>query len=377
MAKVKAEYLLAKDETTGEEQQVQFIPPAPSGNDLGGISLADYNKIVKGEVLDVEVTQKNSNITSNYTFDHMLTAYSAGRDIRVRFTSDNYSGKEFIMHNVGYSATKIEFHTIMELNGKLILLELECDNTNDWDLYSKQYIQTDEYYNAIADGAGAHNAVYRGKSLGTTITEAQLKAISDGTFKDLFIGDYWTISGVKYIIAHFDYMYQVGDTALTKHHIVVLPERNLYSYVMNDTDTTANGYTASKMYTSGLDTALTSFKNAFGESHVLTYRNLLVNATSSGNPTNWVWVNRQIDLMSETMVYGHKVWGMSGYEVGCQKQQFALFIHRHDMINIGRDWYWLRNVYSSAGFAYVSYDGVANTRGASNSGGVRPYALIG
>lgn len=377
MAKVKAEYLLAKDETTGEEQQVQFIPPEPSGNDLGGISQSERNKIAKSETLDVEVTQANSNITSNYTFEQMLTAYSVGRDIRVRFTSDNYSGKEFIMHNVGYSATKIEFHTVMELNAKLILLELECDNLDEWDFYSKQYVPTDEFYNAIADGSGSHNAVYRGKNLGSTVTEEQYKNIANGTFKDMFIGDYWQISGVKYLIAHFDYMYNVGDTATTKHHILVLPESNLYNHVMNDTNTTANGYTASKMYETGLDVALTSFKNAFGESHVLIYRNLLVNATSGGSPTNWVWVNRQIDLMSETMVYGQRVWGISGYEVGCQKQQLALFVHRHDLINISRSWYWLRNVYSSAGFAYVDGFGNADYYGASHSCGVRPYALIG
>lgn len=47
MAKVKAKYLLAEDETTGEEQQVQFIPPAPSEGDLGGISKEKLEQIDK------------------------------------------------------------------------------------------------------------------------------------------------------------------------------------------------------------------------------------------------------------------------------------------------------------------------------------------
>lgn len=47
----------------------------------------------------------------------------------------------------------------------------------------------------LADNAGAHNAIYRGKNLGSAVTAAQWAAIDAGTFEDLFIGDYWTIGG--------------------------------------------------------------------------------------------------------------------------------------------------------------------------------------
>lgn len=232
-------------------------------------------------------------------------------------------------------------------------------------------------YNFVEDGAGAHNSIYRGKNLGTAITDEQFANIANGTFKDLFVGDYWTINGVKYMIADFDYMYNVGDTTLTKHHIVVVPERNMYNHVMNDTNTTEGGYVASKMYTEGLDNALASFKGAFGESHVLTYKNLLTNAVENSIPTNWSWQSRQIDLMSESMVYGQVAWRKNCYDVGCQKSQLSLFKHRHDIIQVGRVWYWLRDVYSSAAFAFVNGDGSANYGFASYSIGVRPFALIG
>ena len=45
----------------------------------------------------------------------------------------------------------------------------------------------------LFNNAGAHNAIYRGKSLGSTVTTAQYSAINAGTFDDLYIGDYWTI----------------------------------------------------------------------------------------------------------------------------------------------------------------------------------------
>ena len=42
-----------------------------------------------------------------------------------------------------------------------------------------------------------HNAYPRCKYLGTSITDAQNTAIKNRTYDDLFIGDYWTINGVK------------------------------------------------------------------------------------------------------------------------------------------------------------------------------------
>ena len=70
------------------------------------------------------------------------------------------------------------------------------------------------------DNAGYHNSVFRGKYLGTSVTAEQHAQIAAGTFKDLYIGDYWTINGVNWRIAHFDYWLRTGDTECTKHHIV-------------------------------------------------------------------------------------------------------------------------------------------------------------
>ena len=75
-----------------------------------------------------------------------------------------------------------------------------------------------------APNDGAHNAIYRGKYLGESATEAQYAAISAGTFDDLYIGDYWTIGGVNYRIAAFDYYLNSGDTACTAHHVVLVPD---------------------------------------------------------------------------------------------------------------------------------------------------------
>ena len=64
------------------------------------------------------------------------------------------------------------------------------------------------YASKFPNNAGAHNSIYRGKYLGSSVTAEQYTAISSGTFEDLYIGDYWTIGGVNYRIAAFNYYMQ-------------------------------------------------------------------------------------------------------------------------------------------------------------------------
>ena len=45
--RVKAEYFNAKDKATGDIKEIQFIPPAPSDGDLGGISQEKLEQIDK------------------------------------------------------------------------------------------------------------------------------------------------------------------------------------------------------------------------------------------------------------------------------------------------------------------------------------------
>ena len=139
------------------------------------------------------------------------------------------------------------------------------------------------------DNAAAHNSIYRGKNLGTQFTAEMSANIKNGTFKDLYCGDYLVINGTTYRFMDLDYLYKTGDTSLETHHILVVPDEPMYNHVMNDTNTTEGGYVGSKVYTSVLDQALAKIKADFGESHIVTYRTLLVNATSNGIPSNWAW----------------------------------------------------------------------------------------
>lgn len=237
----------------------------------------------------------------------------------------------------------------------------------------------DSVRNVLADGAAAHNCIYRGKNLGTSVTAEQYAAISSGKFTNLYIGDYWVIKGVTYRIAAFDYYYNCGDTNFTKHHAVIVPDTSLYKAQMNTSNVTTGGYTGSAMYKSNLAQAKTTIKAAFGSAHVLTKRELLTNAVNGNTPSGWAWFDSDVELMNEVQVYGSVAWGAhdgNGYNVASGDGQFPLFMFDRTKLH-NREDYWLRDVSSAASFSLVSNGGIASLGYASTSLGVRPAFCIG
>lgn len=242
----------------------------------------------------------------------------------------------------------------------------------------------------LFNNAGAHNAIYRGKNLGTSVTAAQYAAISAGTFVDMYIGDYWVINGVNWRIAAFDYYLNCGDTSCTKHHVVIVPDSCLYNAQMHNTssgqyeagaaNTTVGGYVGSDMYTKNLEQAKNTIKAAFS-GHVLKHRVYLVNAVTDGIPSAGAWCDSEVELMNEQMVYGGAIFMpiangstvFTNYRV--EKSQLPLFALEPSRICNRATW-WLRDVVSASGFALVYVNGNANYYYASNSFGVRPAFAI-
>lgn len=240
---------------------------------------------------------------------------------------------------------------------------------------------------SIEDNAATHNMAYRGKALGTSVTSEQWAAIKAGTFKDLYLGDYWSIGGMDYIIVAFDYWYKCGDTACNTHHAVVIPRSQLYTYKFNPTNTTEGGYVGSDLYKNGLTQAKTTFNTAFGSAHILNHREYLVNAVTNGKPTGSDWYDSTVDLMNENMVYGGRQFSpmpdgsdpwntCRNYTV--DKSQLPLFRLAPWMSFVRDQWCWLRDVVSAARFANCHGGGNADCNNAGNAYGVWPaVGLIG
>lgn len=224
--------------------------------------------------------------------------------------------------------------------------------------------------------------LFRGKNLGTALTAVQKAAIKDGSFKGMFLGDYWSIGGRIWRIVDMDYWYNCGDTAFTSHHLVIMPDEALYNAQMNTTNVTTGGYVGSAMYKSNLANAKTIVNAAF-QGSVLTHREYLCNAVANGRPSGGAWFDSSIELPNEPMMYGHPHFSPTSdgstvpsiYTIS--KTQLALFMVCPRFI-VNRSYnQWLRDVVSSANFASVNHDGSTYYSGASSSYGVRPVFPVG
>lgn len=224
--------------------------------------------------------------------------------------------------------------------------------------------------------------LFRGKNLGTALTAVQKAAIKDGSFKGMFLGDYWSIGGRIWRIVDMDYWYNCGDTAFTSHHLVIMPDEALYNAQMNTTNVTTGGYVGSEMYKSNLANAKTIVNAAF-QGSVLTHREYLCNAVANGRPSGGAWFDSSIELPNESMMYGHPHFSPTSdgstvpaiYTIS--KTQLALFMVCPRFI-VNRSYnQWLRDVVSSASFAIVGNYGTPASDGASGSNGVRPVFPVG
>ena len=236
-----------------------------------------------------------------------------------------------------------------------------------------------------------HRNVYRGKNLGNVITEAQQAAIHNATFDDLFIGDYWTINGHKYVIADMNYWKGRYDKltadegedpilSVDKNHLVMIamsPE----TAKMNNTNITEGAYLGSKMYTENLPPIRETIAEDFGDL-VVYHREIFSNAVDPEThvPSNHAWVDSYADLLNEAMVYGgfvHSPIVTNGYNHDhstIDREQLALF--RLNPNVFGRTTVWLRDVVTSSNFARVSDYGYASSGGAATAIRVRPaFAL--
>lgn len=242
------------------------------------------------------------------------------------------------------------------------------------------------YEASVRNNAGGHNSIFRGKNLGTSYTAAMSTAIQNGSFDDIYVGDYLTINGTVYRVAGCNLLKNCGDNVSIGNNLCLVPDSALYNAQMHNTDSgayesgsvandTTGAYANSDMRTTNLADATQKIITDFGSSHVISYRDILPNATADGQASGWAWYDCKVELMSEVMVYGTKVWGNSGYEVGCLNEQFPLFRLNPESIH-RRFNYWLRSVQSAASFAYVNNNGYANYSTASNASGVRPFFFV-
>ena len=220
----------------------------------------------------------------------------------------------------------------------------------------------------LQPGAATHNAIYRGKYLGDTVTAEQTAAIADGSLEDLFIGDYWTMSGVNYRIADFDYWYRTGfpeASRVEKHHVVIVPDTSIATGQMNGSNTTSGGYRNS-LTKSKMNDTISALPPEIRS------RLLVHNALLDGT-----WTETSVDLMNEIMVYGCYILADNSNKQTSENRQLSLFRMSPQARYAGGN-YWIRNYANATEFTLVSYYGDASKDAATSTYGIRPvFAITG
>ena len=269
-----------------------------------------------------------------------------------------------------------------------------------------------QWYAAYPNGAEAHNAMWGGRDITDAFNNGTVSAkIANGTFRDIFPGDYITkqvtipqvladdgttelFAGgtytVNWVIADCDYWWHKGDknNNMETHHVVIVPQAPIFGARMNATNTTEGGYAGSEMYKKIIPACAMGIVNAFGSDHILTFGDVISNSvdtshTSSGLP-QWTgtpgWpgtrVSVQCNLMSEKMVYGAPICSAGASDNIMATRQMSAFRLSEKLINYNRQWWWLRDVVSSTFFAMSGGNGNTSTDSAYHVDGVRPFALL-
>lgn len=220
---------------------------------------------------------------------------------------------------------------------------------------------------------------------------AALRTRADaGNFNGLRLGDYidvpsMTIDGsaisnsnqrLRFEIAGFDTYLNVGDTAVSSHHILMISKNCVLQKAMNSTSKNAGGYAASELCAYLNDQVKTGLVNAIGITPK-TVRRLL------DNKTEWARLAETVFIPTEVEVFGHQAWSNNqGFSTG-SSVQWPLFSEfpqkRIANWNGSRWWWWEASPYTgdSANFCICTDTGDAGYNSAGNSGtGVRFAFLV-
>ena len=204
------------------------------------------------------------------------------------------------------------------------------------------------------NSASAHNAFYRGKSLGTAITAAQLAAIRDGTFADLYPGDYWIIAvngtNIPITICGFDVYHGDEDMVGTKHHVVVWAKR-VISQKINETATCAGHILDSYLYKTVFPVWQEHFETALGSDVVLSFTDEVADSIDEdGNVNHRTAAKSKLFLPSFSNITGQDGLAIN---LGWKKAglvQWPLFRH-----NGGRWCGFLSDSYNATQWYFMSW----------------------
>ena len=250
--------------------------------------------------------------------------------------------------------------------------------------------------NGIMHNAASHNALYRGADLTDYFNSGEMStAIANGTFQNIYPGDYIiktvTIDGteyenIKWIIGDCDYYLNTYGTSTLTHHVLIFPETPIGCAPMNLTNTTEGGYVNSEMWKTTIPKYVIGIKDAFGISHILKHPEALTNSVSleklSGSNLYNIGASKsagtynvEVNIFSEVMMFGTRVFSSSAYDIADGNTQISAFSHNKKLI-FSNGWIWSRSICDWIAFCGAHQNGFPYALAATDNGIVRPYFLL-
>lgn len=255
----------------------------------------------------------------------------------------------------------------------------------------------------IADkiaGPTLRRNIWRGRNLGSAPTSEQKNNIANGTFKGLFVGDYWKDqNSITWRIVDFNYwplayMSYSNTINVAPPHLVIMPDSTIGDPKMMSPSTSTpvnngygNSYGRSSVNGSNSETRRI-IEQVFSNKAILRQKADFDNAISSdGTPIGYGIYIADIELPSECMIFGNQIASpISKYEltdgtigrfVDLTETQFAAFMLKPNLIASAErtgssSIYWLRN--SAAKTKWVSVYGASRQSMETNElAGIRPF----
>lgn len=223
----------------------------------------------------------------------------------------------------------------------------------------------------VTDVPEMHRNIFRGKYLGTSVTSSQLAAVDNGTFDDLYIGDYWTVDGVNWRIADIDYC-----STVTVHHLLMFPDSKLYDAVLNSSSTSGIYYVNSTMFSTNLEQAKTTINSSFRDMVVPfeeTYgtgsSTITTRIVTAEIPYPMMLTGNTLMMKATDIGHTHSVF----------QEQLALFrLCPRYRIEVDKSIYWLReNPVIGSGYEYLVFEKRLGIHPVNLEASVRPYFLLG
>lgn len=264
----------------------------------------------------------------------------------------------------------------------VIVTDYPSYNDNDWHQLidgltaALKRLEASAGFVEVENNAGFHNSVYRGKNLGSTLTSQQKLAIKNGTFKDMFIGDYWEsdkANKIKFRIAGFNYWKCEGSpNDRPKNHVVIVADYNeqdnfpMCEQLSDFTKGYANSSLKNKLSSGSLiskEHAISVFGSPFILSH---FEYLPIRIKEDGSYESCTIVRSSFEIPTVEMVYG----SLKEYKKSSDIKILPLFIMNPELIS-GNNSYWLRNTTGKSMYAVVASDGLLESSNADTQNYVR------